>query len=385
MSNHTNDPWETEMSRTFDQRVRDLHEAPLDLDQVKGRAGKIRRNRRIAVAGGVLAVAAVVVPIAVFAGGALDDNSSPPIANPDSPGQSATDPEGLGFSYLEGETLHLADGSTVELSQRYDGGVVLGEAVYAVRNDDDTGYDQLDVVDASGTRTLATDVVSGPVLNDDGTALVYIQRDGTASVEGLDSGSAFSIDAGDGGYVTAFTGGPDCESDDCRIYVNGEFGTDPMVYDGNGGSEVAVPDVIKVNGVEGGLVAVQNESTDTGSCGGVYDLTLTEYHFRTCDYYVYGPSPDGKYVEATHPYLDGFGNSWAAILDSRTGNEVARLEPERGAAITQTAWQDPANLLVRVFDGAAWNIYRLGTDGSQERVLGPAIGSSEVPAYSLLD
>ena len=46
MSNHTNDPWETEMSRTFDQRVRDLNEAPLNLDQVKGKAVRIRRNRR---------------------------------------------------------------------------------------------------------------------------------------------------------------------------------------------------------------------------------------------------------------------------------------------------------------------------------------------------
>ena len=38
MNDHT-DPWETEMSREFDQRVRDLHEAPLTLDQVKGKAG----------------------------------------------------------------------------------------------------------------------------------------------------------------------------------------------------------------------------------------------------------------------------------------------------------------------------------------------------------
>ncbi len=43
--NHHTDPWETEMSREFDQRVRDLHEAPLTLDQVKGKAGRIRRTR----------------------------------------------------------------------------------------------------------------------------------------------------------------------------------------------------------------------------------------------------------------------------------------------------------------------------------------------------
>ena len=76
MNDHT-DPWETEMSREFDQRVRDLHEAPLTLDQVKGKAGRIRRTRRVAVAGGVLAAAAVIVPIVVFAGGNLTNDSGP--------------------------------------------------------------------------------------------------------------------------------------------------------------------------------------------------------------------------------------------------------------------------------------------------------------------
>ena len=119
MSNHTNDPWETEMSRTFDQRVRDLNEAPLNLDQVKGKAVRIRRNRRIAVAGGVLAAAAVIVPVAVIAGNGLNDNDSGPgFAEPD-PNPTAKDPEGLDFGYLEGKTLHLADGSTMELAARY--------------------------------------------------------------------------------------------------------------------------------------------------------------------------------------------------------------------------------------------------------------------------
>ena len=75
--------WETEMSDAFDRRVRDLHEAPLSFDQVTTRARGIRRRRRAAVAGGILAVAAVITPIAVItAGDAGRTDGVPPAATP---------------------------------------------------------------------------------------------------------------------------------------------------------------------------------------------------------------------------------------------------------------------------------------------------------------
>ncbi len=384
MSTHTNDPWETEMSRTFDQRVRDLNEAPLSLDQVKGKAVRIRRNRRVAVAGGVLAAAAVIVPVAVIAGGNLDTDSSPPVAP--QPNETATDTEGLDFDYLEGRTLHLADGSTVELSQRYHGAAVLGESVYAVRNDDETGHDQLDVIDATGTtETQATDVVSGPVLNDDHTLLAYLQRDGSLTVEGEGSGSGFSTDLGDGSYIAAVTGGPDCDVAECRIYVNGEFGTEPRVFTVGGGSQPAVPGGIKINDVtEEGWVSVQNKSTDTGSCSGIYDLTKADYVWETCEHYLYDLSPGSKYVDATHPYLDGIGNAWASILDATTGREIIRFDPPDGF-IGQTTWLDAEHLLATVYDTEGWSIYRIGVDKNIEQVLGPnPKGGDLSPAYTLL-
>ena len=382
MSNHTNDPWEAEMSRTFDRRVHDLHEAPLSLDQVKGRAVRIRRNRRIAVAGGIVAAAAVIVPVVGFAGGALTDNdTSPPVAP--QPNETAKDQGGPGFDYLEGDTLHLADGSTVRLPARYDTVTLLGDTVFATLNDDDTGFKSLDMVDDSGDPHRLTEVIGAPIANDDHTLIAYVETDGDliARWDGGQRTVAGGLD--DSAHIVAVTGGAGCDADDCRIYLSGDWGTDPVVYDADGDPEVAVPDVIAVNGVEGGIVTVQNESTDTGSCGGVYDLTLADYHWETCDYFLLEPSPDARYVEATHPYLDGFGNGWAAILDSRTGEEVARLEPQ-GAGITETVWQDPAHLLVKAFDGQAWSVYRLGTDGSQEIVLGPTAGTDMAPPYTLL-
>ncbi len=93
------------MSREFDQRVRDLHEAPLTLDRVKGKAGRIRRTRRLVAAGGALAAAAVIVPIMVFAGGNLTDDSGPEPAPKPTPDPTVIDPSGTGFGYLEGSTI----------------------------------------------------------------------------------------------------------------------------------------------------------------------------------------------------------------------------------------------------------------------------------------
>ncbi|MCW2850894.1 MAG: hypothetical protein JWM84_558, partial [Nocardioides sp.] len=47
MSNdHQDRRWETEMSRGLDERARGLDGTPFSLDQVKGRAARVRRNRR---------------------------------------------------------------------------------------------------------------------------------------------------------------------------------------------------------------------------------------------------------------------------------------------------------------------------------------------------
>jgi hypothetical protein len=154
------DPWESEMSREFDKRVRDLHEAPLTFDNVKDKAMAIRRNRRIAVAGGILAAAAVVVPVAVLAGNGLgDSNEIPPTSSSPSPTQAtdSNDPTPpteapvttVGVGYLEGKTWHRADGSTVALDEAYFSAVELGDQLIAMSNTN--GKLTVDVVDPDGT------------------------------------------------------------------------------------------------------------------------------------------------------------------------------------------------------------------------------------------
>ena len=73
---HGND-LERELGRQLHEQVDHRHDAPFDLGDVRGRAGRIRRNRRVAVAAGVAAALAVIVPTAVLAGGGLNRSQEP--------------------------------------------------------------------------------------------------------------------------------------------------------------------------------------------------------------------------------------------------------------------------------------------------------------------
>ena len=381
MNDHT-DPWETEMSREFDQRVRDLHEAPLTLDHVKGRAGRIRRTRRLAVAGGALAAAAVIVPIVVFAGGNLTDDSGPEPAPKPTPNPTVIDPSGPGFGYLEGKTLHRADGTTTELAARYTWATQIGATVFAVRTDDSTGEATLDVLDESGTPTESVELSSYPVVDDDHTVLAYVEKDGDLITRGEAGGIATSTEAPEGSVATAVT----------RDSVYLEDGTGegaPLVVDpATGATRVAVPDTIGLQDADAsGLLTVQTSYTDQGSCGGVYDQATAKFGFQTCDYFLYGLSPGAKYLEGTHPYLDGFGNAYASILDATTGKEIIKFDPPDGA-IVGTTWQDSEHLLARVYayESKTWSIFRIGADKTVVEILGPDTAGNEAnPAYTVMN
>ena len=79
---HGND-LERELGRQLHEQVDHRHDAPLDLGDVRGRAGRIRRNRRVAVGAGVAAALAIIVPTAVLAGGGLNRSQEPdPVRRP---------------------------------------------------------------------------------------------------------------------------------------------------------------------------------------------------------------------------------------------------------------------------------------------------------------
>jgi hypothetical protein len=379
--NKQTDPWETEMSREFDHRVRDLHEAPLTLDRVKGRAGRIRRTRRLVAAGSALAAAAVIVPIVVFAGGNLTDDGGPDPAPKPTPDPTVIDPSGTGFDYLEGRILHRADGSTLDLPATYQDGSVLGELFAGVRYDEN-GEPSLDIVDDTGDVVETHETASGIAATDDGSTIAYVDRDGILWTQS-DNGR---ISIHDGLSTNAYPATVLCgqEDLDCAVWINyGDGSTTPE----NVSSHfrlAEVPDALSVgDATESRLAAVLNESKDEGSCGGVYDITSSSYVWEGCESYLYDFSPDDAHLTGTHSYLDGPGPGYITILDAANGEERARLDPKDGY-IGRTVWQDAGHVLATVFDSKGWSVYRLGVDGSQERVLGPTPGDEFEPAYTLL-
>jgi hypothetical protein len=379
------DPWESEMSREFDRRVRDLHEAPLTFESVKGRAMTIRRKRRIAVAGGVLAAAAVVVPVAVFAG---NDPGRSEAERPDFATSSPTPTESpvgaLGVSYLEGRTWHRVGGTPVELASRYDGGTELGTDLLAVRNDE--GRLTVDVIEGSGTVSESFDTFSYPVANADHTTAAYVATDGTLMTRWADGEVAMGEGFVDGDSVAAVTGGPSCfeDVDGCQVFVNHGDGSTPEVLDSHGLRDLATPDAVKVNDVSpDGLVAAQTSSSDAGSCSEVYDRRAGAAVFETCDYSFDGFSPDGAYLSGTDAYRDGIGQGYVVILDAATGDEIARWEATDGFA-RSWVWEDETHLLVNAYERGEWRLYRLGIDGSTEQVLSSDEGDDMTPAFTLL-
>jgi hypothetical protein len=390
------DPWESEMSREFDKRVRHLHEAPLTFDNVRGKAMTIRRNRRIAVAGGVLAAAAVMVPVAVFAGNGLGDSGDGRqdfASNSPTPSQ-ATDPNDptpteppvgtLAVSYLEGSTWHRADGSTVELDEAYFAGVELGEQLVATSNDE--GRLSVDVIDADGTVADSFDAYSSPVANADHTTIAYVAADGTLMTRWADGEVAMADGFVDGDSVAAITGGPNCfeEVDGCQVFVNHGDGSAPEVLDSHGIRDVVTPDAIKVNDVSpDGMVAAQTSSSDAGSCSAVDDRGAGAAVFDTCTFSFDDFSPGAVYLSGSDAYRDGIGQGYVVVLDAATGDEITRWEVADGFA-PSWVWEDETHLLINAYEQGEWRLYRVGVDGSTEQVLSSDQGDDLTPAFTLL-
>lgn len=402
-----NSTWESEMGDEFERRVRDLHEAPIDLGSVKGKAMKIQRNRRAAIAGGILAAAAVIVPVAVLATGSstgqadglepsgpsvtISDTANPtpsptPSATPPGvdPSTPSTLPDGpaLGFSYVEpgsgNALLHLNDGRVVELpGPDYTGAADLGEQIAAYRSDDQ-GRGSLDLLE-DGQVTATYDLRGGMQIAPDGRTVAFITRDdelvfvngevGEQSFGAIDKGVSLSAIIGNGDCVLESGCHPFLEHDDFTA-------SDAYEINYEGPNSAPAPGALRVNdAADGFLVSVQTETTDTGSCGGLYDREGGgRWVFETCASQVLDISPTGDHVVGTDPYGDGLGPRYFSILDGTTGDEVARYEAETGFVFTDFRWLDKTHAIASVFDDNQWQVISLGVDGSSEVLLGPVAG-----------
>ncbi len=402
---HTpNNDWEGEMSDEFERRVRDLHEAPLSFDSVKGRAMKIRARRRAAVAGGILAAAAVIVPVAVLAGGGLDraerfepaetpsvsvtDPATPEPSDPvepTDPTEAPTSTPGIGVAYVAvgdgNAVLHGADGSVTELPRPdYSAAADLGSTIAALRRDDN-GNVAVDLI-SGGQVTKTYAARASMVIDPTGSAVGFVTDDGELLVVS-DAGETKLADVAENAFPAALIGNGDCaDADGCRVFLNDGSGEKaPWVISSDGTETEVVPGSLGVDDADdSGLVSVQTASTDTGSCSGLYDRSAQDFVFTTCDSQVLDISPDGTHVLGTDPYGDGLGLPFVTILDDQ-GREQARLTPDAGV-INAIAWVDDTHAIASVHDAQGWSIMRFGLDEEPQVVVGPTTLSDEMsPAY----
>ncbi len=385
--------WESAMSRDFEDRVRDLHETPLTFDSVKGKAMSIRRNRRIAVAGGVLAAAAVIVPVAVIASdagpaGAKPDFAPAPddAASPDD-GRSTDVPiDGIdtaGIDYINDGVWVRADGTEVELPEGgYFEAVVWDDLLVASRVVGEGAYAATDVIDADGNVVDEVTTTGGLAVSDDHTILAYVTDAGDLVTRWDGGESVLATDVTDSGggespgaHAVSVVGTAPCEpeSGSCLVRVNTDF-----ECVGYGSSDVPLPDdaLTCIDEQDGNLTYVNERTEDNTVCGGLYDGAELEFLWQTCDYEPGPISPDGAYVLAPPSQYDGLGYRTLAILDATTGEVTGQYGAEGDASFiwSDAGWSDDGNAVFTVYDGANWHLLAMAPDGEIAEIVDPVKG-----------
>lgn len=379
---HGND-LERELGRQLHEQVDHLHDAPFDLGDVRGRAGRIRRNRRVAVAAGVAAALAVIVPTAVLAGGGLNRSQEPDPVRPPAEERVAVHktltldgvPRGdaPGIEYFTADGVVLPDEGLVGQevswqalipSERDGGWIAFGPGRGEVRYlsdefEDQGGSGAGDALVASADRSYVAWTASEP-----GAQTLVLHAT-------TDSGTDRSWD---------FDASPPVEpvgvlGDDRVVFqtTNQRTGEVTVGIAEPDGSTSGFADVVDALAVSAdGLVSVMTRSNPDGSgCFGVVDTAAdpTAVAWETCENSLSVFSPDGRHVLAGPAYLDGAGDRTLAVLDARTQREVATFDqPRKGQVIIgQKGWESDDTVLAYVSDGPSEALLRFGVDGTLER------------------
>jgi hypothetical protein len=378
---HGND-LERELGRQLHEQVDHRHDAPLDLGDVRGRAGRIRRNRRVAVGAGVAAALAVIVPTAVLAGGGLNRSQEPDPVRPPAEERVAVHttltmdgvPRGdaPGIEYFTADGVVLPDDGLVEQDTRWqalipserDGGWIAfgpgrGEVRYLSEEFEDVGgSDAGDALVASADRSYVAWMASRP-----GAQTLVLH----ATTE---SGTDRSWD-----FAAAAPVEPVGVLGDDRVVfqtTNQRTGKVTVGIAEPDGSTSGFADVVDAVAVSAdGLVSVVTRiNPDDSACFGIVDTAADPRAvvWETCGNSLGVFSPDGRYVAAGPAYLDGLGDGSLAILDARTGSELATFDQSRKGrlALVHVAWESDDTLVALAVEGSRNALLRFGVDGTLE-------------------
>ena len=375
----------TPLRRMLEESVATAEPRP-DLALSTLNEARAHRRQRFMVAGSALAAAAVVLgfvvvtqPFGVDTAPRPDDVASQ-VPAPDADGDGRVEltldaPRGAEsqIGLVQGTTLHLESGATVELPKAYDDAVSF-----------QGGYLAADAIDGRIDEIFDGEVVSsfrgsGRLGSADGNFVAWFEpsasgpgqiaiRFATEPVQGYME-STIEVPSGLHATPVAFRGqGVLYKTDD------GSNG-DRKVWFGESGRAFEIEGATAIGGYDAATdqAVVQTTVTDTGSCwstyafpGGEFAGALTE---QTCDFSLGPFSADSKYLIGWPAYADGWGPGEVAILDAETFQPVVQFDSKRDYGVMNAVWDgDSHSLIATVYLDGQWQLQRLGLDGSLESV-----------------
>jgi hypothetical protein len=397
------------LSRELRDRADQAGGHPISFDDVKRSARKMKWQQRAAAGG----VAAVVLAIAVPVGLSVannNDTTSPPVANPSptiaTPSPTATttpSPEGDGkveltldapagaaarTSWLDGKTLHLAGGETVELPKAYSDvvsyhGGFLGATVA------DYSVDEI-----RNGNVVSSHPGSGFAVSADGTLVSWFEQspDGPGQLKiGIASGMGDgeqSVEIPQGLKATPMT----FRGSDVVYQTDNQNSGERKVWYTDGDRSHEIKGATGIGGYSSTTdkAAVQTKVTDEGSCWSTYGFPGGEYaggfDNQTCAFSLGEFSTDGKYVIGWPAYYDGWGPGEVSLLDAETFKPVAQFDSGKDYGVSDAVWEGDSNsLLASVYLDGTWQLLRLGVDGSIETASGPVEADDLPNPFQLVD
>lgn len=368
----SHDQLSEDLIRTLHDRVGGLHDAPLTLTDIQGRARGIRRRRRTTAAVGLAAAVAVVAAVPLALSGVLDrsDRPQPMPAPAPAPGSSVlhdgvvTRPDGtsvdLGVDNADVTQLGvLTDGRTVVASQS-------GKPiqVYAADGSPQASYTaDFNVLTMGATDELAAWPQDGHV---------WVLESGAAEPVELGrlphlNGTVLFIDA-----VT----GSDCATGGCEALLSDGTSTVARMT-AEGTERFRTPEPFRVTDVspdgETWAVSFIPEADHQFGCSGLYDPEAEEVTARSCAASGLRFSPDGQHLLSMRGDNNMAGSAEALDRELKVVREV---DPGQ-RVVSRAAWADASHVLVTTvgIEDQQWTLERWALDDSApEVVAGPVAG-----------
>lgn len=348
------------------------------------RAGTIRRQRGVTGAAALVALLAVAVPVGLAAtGGSSQTAPEPPTAEEVvGPAQVRIDLDALpageqpSVPYAQNGVMFLADGAGTTDFQSLDWYSALAWGDKAVVTGLQDGPPQLYLYDSASQQAQDVLVEQGAestVVSADRRWLAYVDlgeagAPGTITVADAETRRsdefqfaepyAYVLAVVDGTVFYLAPGGPQL-----RSWSQAEGGR-------------SYPYRADMVSDDGSLAARVTRRTELGACRELVELASDEARWRTCDWAPAAVSPDGQWVYATLPPVDGYGSAAAAVLDAETGEVVRELrcEGHQGnvGVFRDAVWESADTLLLQVESGGQAALMRLEvTTGEAELATEP--------------